>query len=262
MFFKFYISYRFFGIIVVKYRKHVFGRGILKKEFFRGIGHGVPIFLGYLSVSFGFGILAIRSGLSTFEAVLISMTNLTSAGQVAGVGIIASLGGLAEMALTQFIINLRYALMGISLSQKLDESFTLRHRFLASFGITDEIFAVAISNEKPILPIYMYGIISISFIGWTLGTLLGALAGSLLPVIVTDAMGLLLYGMFIAIIIPPSKKEKGVFLAVALAAAFSVVFRYLLSFVSGGFAIIISAIASSVVCAVLFPIDEKEEKAI
>ena len=232
----------------------------MKKEFFRGVGHGVPICLGYLSVSFGFGILAIRSGLSTFEAVLISMTNLTSAGQVAGVGIIASFGTLAEMALTQFIINLRYALMGISLSQKLDKSFTLKHRFLASFGITDEIFAVASSNEKPILPIYMYGMILISFVGWTIGTLLGAVAGSLLPSVVTDAMGILLYGMFIAIIVPPAKKEKGVLFAVVLAAICAVVFRYLLPFVSSGFAIIICAVISAVVCAILFPISEDEKE--
>ena len=246
---------------MLQYKKHVLGRIFLKKEFFRGVGHGIPICLGYLSVSFGFGILAIKSGLSTFEAVLISMTNLTSAGQVAGVGIIASFGTLTEMALTQFIINLRYALMGISLSQKLDESFTLRHRFLASFGITDEIFAVASSNELPILPIYMYGMILISFIGWTLGTLLGALAGNHLPTVVTDAMGILLYGMFIAIIVPPAKKEKGILFAVILAAVCAVVFRYLLPFVSSGFAIIISAIVSSIVCATLFPVpeDEKEE---
>ena len=232
----------------------------MKKEFFRGVGHGVPICLGYLSVSFGFGILAIRSGLSTFEAVLISMTNLTSAGQAAGVGIIASFGTLAEMALTQFIINLRYALMGISLSQKLDKSFTLKHRFLASFGITDEIFAVASSNELPILPIYMYGMILISFVGWTIGTLLGAVAGSLLPSVVTDAMGILLYGMFIAIIVPPAKKEKGVLFAVVLAAICAVVFRYLLPFVSSGFAIIICAVISAVVCATLFPISEDEKE--
>lgn len=231
----------------------------MKKEFFRGVSHGIPICLGYLSVSFGFGILAIKSGLNTFEAVLISMTNLTSAGQAAGVGIIASCGSLAEMALTQFIINLRYALMGISLSQKLDDSFTLRHRFLASFGITDEIFAVASSNELPILPIYMYGMILISFVGWTLGTLLGALAGNILPTVVTDAMGILLYGMFIAIIVPPAKKDRGVLLAVVIAAIFGCIFRYLAEFVSSGFAIIISAIVSSVICALLFPIEDKEE---
>lgn len=246
---------------MIQYKKRIFGVYLLKKEFFRGVGHGIPICLGYLSVSFGFGILAIKSGLSTFDSVLISMTNLTSAGQAAGVGIIASCGGFAEMVLTQLIINLRYALMGISLSQKLDDSFSLRHRFLASFGITDEIFAVASSNEKPILPIYMYGMILISFVGWTLGTLFGALAGSLLPTIVTDAMGLLLYGMFIAIIVPPAKKDRGVLWAIFLAALCAVTFKYLLSFISSGFAIIISALVSSVICAILFPVGEDEKEA-
>ena len=246
---------------MVEYKKHIILESILKKEFLRGVGSGVPICLGYFSVSFGFGILALKSGLTTFEAVMISMTNLTSAGQAAGVEIIAASGSLAEMALTQFIINLRYALMGLSLTQKLDGSFTLPHRFLASFGITDEIFAVASAQKKPIVPIDMYGMILISFIGWTLGTLFGAIAGTLLPTVVTDAMGLLLYGMFIAIIIPPAKKDRGVLCAVLIAAGCAVLFRYVLTFVSVGFAIIISAIIASVVCAMLFPIREESEEA-
>lgn len=129
----------------------------MRSPFVRGMAHGVPIMLGYLSVSFGFGILAVRLGLPVLGAVAISATNLTSAGQAAGVEIIAAGGTLLEMALTQLVINLRYALMGFSLSQKLDETFTTPHRLLVSFGITDEIYAVAISQPERLTATYMLG---------------------------------------------------------------------------------------------------------
>ena len=231
----------------------------LKKMFTRGMYHGLPIGLGYLSVSFGFGIMAVRSGLSVAEAVMISVTNLTSAGQVAGVGIIAAGGTLIEMAVTQLVINLRYALMGLSLSQKLDSRFHTPQRLITAFGITDEIFAVASSQDGKITPVYMYGLIFISFSGWALGTLLGAAAGRVLPAALIDAMGLVLYGMFIAIVMPPARKEKSVLLVVIIAAICSMLFYYVFTAVSGGFAIIISAILASVVGAWLFPIPVEEE---
>ena len=230
----------------------------MKKDFIKGIKDGIPICLGYLSVSFGFGILAVGLGLSILSAVGISLTNLTSAGQVAGVGIIAAGGSLLEMALTQLVINIRYSLMGISLSQKLDGSFNTFHRMVASFGITDEIFAVAVS-QKSVSPFYVYGLTVISALGWVSGTFLGAAAGNILPSSVSSAMGIVLYGMFLAIIIPPAKKEKGVLAAVLAAAALSIVFEFVLKSVSGGFAIIICSVISAAVCAVLFPVkDEKE----
>ena len=230
----------------------------MKKDFIKGIKDGIPICLGYLSVSFGFGILAVGLGLSILSAVGISLTNLTSAGQVAGVGIIAAGGSLLEMALTQLVINIRYSLMGISLSQKLDGSFNTFHRMVASFGITDEIFAVAVS-QKYVSPFYMYGLTVISALGWVLGTFLGAAAGNILPSSISSAMGIVLYGMFLATIIPPAKKEKGVLAAVLAAAALSIVFEFVLKSVSGGFAIIICSVISAAVCAVLFPVkDEKE----
>ena len=231
----------------------------MKSDFIKGIRDGIPICLGYLSVSFGFGILAVGLGLSVLSAVGISMTNLTSAGQVAGVGIIAAGGSLIEMALTQLVINIRYSLMGISLSQKLDGSFNTAHRMIASFGITDEIFAVAVS-QKSVSPFYMYGLIIISALGWVSGTFLGAAAGNILPASVSSAMGIVLYGMFLAIIIPPSKKEKGVLFAVIIAALFSTVFEYLIDFVSGGFAIIICSVTAAAICSVLFPIPEEQEE--
>ena len=229
----------------------------MRSPFVRGMAHGIPIMLGYLSVSFGFGILAVRLGLPVPGAVAISATNLTSAGQAAGVEIIAAGGTLLEMVLTQLVINLRYALMGFSLSQKLDETFTTPRRLLVSFGITDEIYAVAISQPERLTATYMLGLILTPMLGWITGTALGAAAGQLLPAVVSNAMGIVLYGMFLAIIVPPSRKDKRVLLVVLLAAAVSCLFRYLLPAVSGGFAVIVSALAASVAGALLCPVSEE-----
>ena len=229
----------------------------MNSQFRKGLLHGIPIALGYLSVSFGFGIMAVQKGLSVFSAVMISVTNLTSAGQAAGVEIIAAAGPLLEMALTQLIINIRYSLMGISLSQKLDKSFTTPHRLIASYGITDEIFAVSSAQIHPVTPAYMYGLILISFLGWASGTFLGAAAGEILPSMITNAMGIVLYGMFIAIIIPPSRKERSVLFVVGVAALVSVLFKYVFTGISVGFAVIISACIAAAVGALLFPVKEE-----
>ncbi|MBE6713636.1 MAG: AzlC family ABC transporter permease [Ruminococcaceae bacterium] len=231
----------------------------MQKKFTKGLIDGVPIGLGYLSVSFGFGILAVKLGIPVFHAWLISAACLTSAGQVAGIEIIAACGTLAEIAISQFVINLRYSLMGFSLTQKLDHSFTTAKRMLVSFGITDEVFAVAVSKKGKLSPAYMAGLITLPFCGWTCGTLAGALASHLLPKAITNALGILLYGMFIAIFTPPAKKSKPILLAVVLAAFCSVIIKYLFTFISGGFSIIFSALIASVVCAALFPIPDEEE---
>lgn len=232
----------------------------LNSQFSRGLCHGIPISLGYLSVSFGFGIFAVKSGLSVFSAAAVSITNLTSAGQVAGVEIISASGTLIEMILAQLIINIRYALMSISLSQKLSPSFTTPKRLAVSYGITDEIFAAASAQPGLITPAYMYGLILISFLGWTAGTILGASAGELLPAAVTSAMGIVLYGMFLAVIIPPARKHKSVLMVVIIAAALSVLFRYCLPSVPSGFTIIICALAASAAGALLFPIKEADQE--
>ena len=226
-----------------------------------GLKDGIPIALGYLSVSFGFGISAVNGGLSPLAAVIISLTNLTSAGQVAGVEVILALGTLIEMALTQLTINVRYSLMSLSLSQKLDQSFTLPHRLIASFGITDEVFGVASSKKDPLKPIYMYGLILLPFFGWTLGTLLGAVAGNILPPSVNSALGIAIYGMFVAIVLPPAKREMGVLAAslISIGVSLALAFIPLLSFITSGFAIIVSALAAAVVAALLFPIKEEDE---
>ena len=231
-----------------------------RSDLLRGLGNGLPIGLGYLSVSFGFGIMASRAGLSVTETTLISLTNLTSAGQAAGVDVIASHGSLMEMALVQLTINIRYALMALTLSQKLGSRFTLPRRLLAAYGITDEIFAVCAAEKGEIQPSYMYGVILIATIGWVLGTFLGAAAGSLLPQAVTDALGIVLYGMFIAIIVPPARRERPVLFTVAVAAGLSLVCRYLLTMLSGGFAVILCAVVAAAAAAWLFPIKDEEEE--
>ena len=232
----------------------------MKKNFLRGMSHGIPICLGYISVSFGFGILSVnKAGLSAFMASVISASNLTSAGQKAGIDVIAAGGTIIEMILLQLTINIRYSLMALSLSQKLDKRFSTPHRLLASYGITDEIFAVCSAQKNPITPAYMYGMILVAAVGWIAGTAMGAAAGNLLPASVSTAMEIVLYGMFIAIIIPPAKKQPSVLFVVIMAAALSVVFKYALPAVSEGFAIIISAIAASAAAALIFPIKDEEE---
>lgn len=231
-------------------------------SFFKGMKDGIPIALGYLAVSFGFGLMAVQAGVDPLSTVLISMTNLTSAGQVAGVGIIAAMGSLAEMALTQFVINLRYALMSISLSQKLEPGFKLLDRFIVSFGITDEIFAVASSRPAKITAHYMYGLILIPFLGWTGGTVLGVVCGAVLPEIVKNALGIAIYGMFLAIIIPPSRTSRGILLATLSAIAIRCILTYvpIFSSISAGFAIIICGILASGLAALFFPVQDMSEE--
>ncbi len=231
--------------------------------FREGLRDGVPIGLGYLSVSFGFGIAVVGAGLAPLVALIISMSNETSAGQLAGLTIIMEAGTLIEMALTQLVINLRYSLMGISLSQRLDSSFTTPWRMLLSFSITDEIFAVASTKRERVGTRYFSGLAAVPYLGWTLGTLLGALAGTLLPPVIRDSLGLMLYGMFIAIIIPPARRERGVLFAVCVAVALSCIFHYVpfFDFLSGGFALIISAVVAAALAALLFPVPSTEADA-
>ncbi|MBE6902707.1 MAG: AzlC family ABC transporter permease [Ruminococcaceae bacterium] len=229
----------------------------------KGYIDGLPIALGYLSVSFTFGITAVGMGIPPLAAILISMTNLTSAGQVAGIEIIAACGGHIEMAMAQLVINMRYALMGISLSQKLDKKYSLLHRIISSFGITDEIFAVASGQDGDIPPCYMYGLITLPYIFWAAGTAAGALLGAILPETIQAALGIAIYGMFIAIVIPPAKKSRGVLAVALIAAVLSCIIKYvpLFSGVTSGTSVIICAIAAAGLGAVLFPQKTGEEAA-
>lgn len=230
-----------------------------KKAFIDGVKDGIPIALGYFSVSFGFGISAVGLGISVLHCVIISLTNLTSAGQFQGIQIIALSGTLLEMALVQLVINMRYSLMSLALSQKLDNTFTLKHRLLTSYGITDEIFAVCSTKQGKLSPHYMYGIISVSTLGWTSGTFLGAVFGAILPPLLTSSLGILLYGMFLAIIVPPARKNHKILFVVGISAMLSSVCKYFLPMISGGFAVIICSVLSAVLGALLFPINDTEQ---
>ena len=224
-------------------------------NFVKGLRDGIPIALGYLSVAFTFGITAVNAGLTPLTAVLISLTNCTSAGQVAGIGIISSGGGLVEMAAAQFIINMRYALMSLSLSQKLDSKYNLFHRIVTSFVVTDEVFAVASGKEEEITPRYMYGLILLPYLFWAGGTAIGAFLGSVLPPMIKSALGIAVYGMFIAIIIPPAKKNKGVLMVIIMSVCVSwfIFYAPFTQFISGGVSIIISTVIAAALGALLFP---------
>ena len=225
-------------------------------DYGRGLRHGLPIALGYVSVAFAFGIQARSAGLSTLQAVLISLLNVTSAGQLAGLTLMTAGAGLTEMVLTQLTINLRYALMSLSLGQKLDRSMTLVHRALIAFCNTDEVFAVASQQPGTVGRAYLYGLTNGPFVGWVLGTLLGALAGGLLPKALTDALGIAIYGMFIAIVLPPLRRMREVRAAVGVSVALSCALALMpvFSFVSDGFRIIICAVVASVLGAWLMPL--------
>ena len=238
--------------------------GLLRNKggFRQGLHDGLPICFGYLSVAFAFGIFSTGSGLSLLETLLISMTNVTSAGQLAGVPIIAAGGSLAELALAQLVINLRYALMSVSLSQKLAPDVRLGDRFVIAFVNTDEVYAVAASRPGSVGRGYMYGLIIPPFLGWSTGTLIGCIAGSLLPEMIVNALGIAIYGMFIAIVLPPARKSTPVAFCAVIAAAISCAFKFIpvLSGVSGGFVIIIAGVASAVIMAAIAPIKDGQNE--
>ena len=231
-------------------------------SFKKGIKAGLPICIGYFPVSFAFGIFSVENGLSVLQAVLISLTNLTSAGQLASVPIMVGGGTIIELLLSQLVINSRYSLMSISLSQKLSESVKLPHRFLIAFGNTDEIFAVASSNKQKVGTKYMLGLILTPVIGWVSGTLTGAVAGNILPDIVISALGLAIYGMFIAIVVPVIKEEKATALCVGVAVILSCIFYYapVLKEIPTGFTVIICAVVASALFAFIKPITIEEIK--
>ena len=232
----------------------------MKKESFKaGIRDGIPIGLGYFAVSFSFGIMCVEGGLSIWQAVLISLTNVTSAGQFAGIGIIFAAGSYWEMALTQLVVNLRYCLMSFSLAQKLMKNVPWAHRFLVAFGVTDEIFGISAARPGKVHPFYNYGAMAVAIPGWTLGTLVGAAAGSLLPAFIMSALKVALYGMFIAIIVPPSKKNRAVLACVVSAMALSCIFTWapVLKQISSGFVIIIITLITAGLAAFLAPVEEE-----
>ena len=215
-----------------------------------GVKDGLPIGLGYLSVSFTFGILAVSKGLSWLQSSLISLFNITSAGQVAGLGIMTAGGGIIAMIISQIVINLRYSLMGIALSQKADKTMTPLLRILLSFAITDEIFGVAVSKKYEFGARYFFGLTILPVIGWVAGTTIGAILGRVFPDFLTNALAIGIYGMFVSIVLPKAKHDKVIMTGSLISCIISCVFFFtpvLAENVSGGFAIIIAAVVSALI---------------
>jgi predicted branched-subunit amino acid permease len=231
-------------------------------NYIRGVRSGIPIALGYLSVSFTFGIMAVSYGLLWWQAVLISMFTVTSAGQFAGIGIMMHPGQYIQMLISQITINIRYAFMSISIGQKTDPKFRGIYRWILGFMMTDEIFAVA-SQEKAVKRSFFTGLATLPYIGWALGTLLGAILGGILPDRLMSALSLAIYGMFVAIVIPEMKKSKAVIFVVTLAIIISCLFYYipLLSKISSGITITVTAIVAAIFGSLLFPVKDCDEDA-
>ena len=230
------------------------------REWKQGIKDGIPIALGYLSVSFTFGLMAAEAGVNWWQAVIISAANLTSAGQFAGLDIMIAGGTCIEMALTQLVINLRYALMSLSLSQKLDKKFGTGSRLVLGFFMTDEIFGVAASRKKRVSRSYFLGLGTLPMVGWTLGTLSGALLGGILPPMLQSSLGVAIYGMFLAIIIPQARDDMRYLKVIVIAGLLACAFHYLpgLNRISSGFAIILCSVLAAAVGAWLYPLENKD----
>ena len=224
----------------------------------QGLRAGVPVCLGYFSVSFGFGAMAAAKGLSLWDAILISATNLTSAGQFAGLTVITAGATILELILTQLVINSRYALMGLALSQRLGPRTP--PRLAAAFFDTDEVFALGMARQGRLTVRFFVGAGTIAALGWTGGTAMGAIAGSLLPLSVRLSLGALLYGMFIAIVVPQARQEKPLLICMALALVLSCIFTWVpfLKEISAGLAIVICTVAAAAICAVLYPVPEED----
>ena len=231
------------------------------KEFITGLKSGIPIGMGYLAVSFTFGITAVLLGLNVWQTTLISMLTLTSAGQVAGINIMIIPGMYIDMFISQLTINLRYSFMAVALTQKTESKFKGIFEALLGFFITDEIFAVAISKEE-ITRKFFFGLSILPYFGWAIGTLLGALLGNVLPEILMGAFSIAIYGMFIAIIIPPCKKDIKTLIVVLITILISICFYYLpyLNKISTGISISICAILAAVIGAIFFPRKEIENE--
>lgn len=231
-------------------------------DFRDGCRDAIPVCLGYIAVSFAFGIESSKIGMSVFQAIMTSLLNVTSAGQFSALEIIARNGSFVELAILQLIINLRYMLMSTALSQKLDPELGTGYRLGISYGVTDEIFALSVLKKGKLYPLYSYGLIFISVFGWVLGTGLGAFAGQIMPQRIISCLGLAIYGMFIAIIIPDTRTSKAVLMVVVAAMTLSTTFTYApyLRAISSGFRIIIITVLVAAIAAIYAPVKEEEHE--
>ena len=228
-----------------------------------GLKDGLPIALGYLSVAFAFGMLTVEHGLAGWAAPAISLSNFTGTGQFVGMELIASHVSLWELAFTMFVVNIRYLLMSLTLSQRLDSQVSFSQRLLIAFGNTDEIFAVAMQKQQTLPFSYMLGLILCSYFGWNVGTILGVVASGILPLSVQAALGIALYAMFIAIIIPPANDSKPVLRIVIVSAVLSCIFKWFPFFASigDGWIVIICGIVAAGLGAYFYPVQNNVAQA-
>lgn len=234
-----------------------------KKWYLKGIRDGIPIALGYFAVAFTLGILARKAGITAFQAMLATGLTNASAGGYAAFNLMGEDGGYLALALTELVVNARYLLMSCALSQKLSPKTPTIHRMLVAFDVTDEIFGISIGVKGTLNPYYNYGASTVSIPGWALGTFFGVIMGNVLPNSVVSALSVGLYGMFLAIIIPPAKKDRVIAGIIPISMIASFIFAYLpyLSRISSGMRVIILTVAISLICAVLFPVKEEENEA-
>ncbi len=227
--------------------------------FFSGLRDGIPIALGYFAVSFALGITAKKVGLSAPASGLMSALMIASAGEFAALNVIAESAPYLEMVAAMLIINLRYLLLSCSLSQKFSEKTPFFHRFFVGFFVTDEIAGISFAREGHLIPSYVYGAAAISVPAWVAGTVLGVLAGEILPPALSSALGVALYGMFLAIIVPPARKEKflALLVAVSMLCSFAAERLPVVGSLSSGIRIILLTLLLSAAAALIKP--RKEE---
>ncbi len=230
-----------------------------------GMRDGVPIAMGYFAVAFSLGIAGRSAGLTAAQGFVISILNHASAGEYAGITAIAALAPYWELAVTIFITNARYLLMSCALSQKFAPGTSLWHRIGVGFGITDEIFGIAMARPGPVEPLYNYGAMAVAIPSWATGTALGIIAGNILPLRVVSALSVALYGMFLAIIIPPARKDRVVAVLVGLSFAASLALGkaaalWQVGWLTGGTRVILLTLVLAGGAAALFPIPEEKEE--
>jgi len=237
--------------------------GKRRTAFLRGLKDGLPIALGYLAVSFTLGIAARGAGLSAFQGLVMSALGLASAGEFAAVTVIAAGGSYLEMAAVTLIANARYLLMSFALSQRLSPGTGLGHRLAIGYGVTDELFGIAVAQPKPLDPLYSYGSFAVAVPGWSIGTALGVVAGNVLPARAVSALSVALFGMFLAVIIPPAKRDRAVLLFVALsfAASWAATVLPWIGALSAGTRTILLTLLLSCAAAALFPVREEADDA-
>lgn len=233
-----------------------------KTAFKKGIQHGIPIALGYFAVAFTLGIAARNAGINAWQSFVISATNLSSTGEYVGFTGIAEKATYLEMVLMILIANARYLLLSCSLSQKFSSDMKSIHRFLIGCFVTDEIFGISISVPEKLNPFYTYGAAAVAVPGWSIGTCLGVIMGNILPANIVSALSVGLFGMFIAIIIPPAKKDK----IVAGLVVISMIISYIatrwsaLAQISSGTKVIVITLVISTLAAIIFPKEAEKEK--